>query len=73
MTLVIWGGEFGRTPISQQSGGRDNIPVGFTMRMAGGGVRGGLSVGISKADFLGRGLELCGDVCSFGRESLSKS
>ena len=44
-TLVIWGGEFGRTPMSEQSGGRDHNPNGFTMWMAGGGVRGGQIVG----------------------------
>jgi len=43
-TLVIWGGEFGRTPMSQGSGkgyGRDHHPYGFSMWMAGGGIRGG--------------------------------
>jgi hypothetical protein len=44
-TLVIWGGEFGRTPMSEQSGGRDHNPNGFTMWMAGGGVRGGQTIG----------------------------
>jgi hypothetical protein len=42
-TLVVWGGEFGRTPTVQgKSTGRDHNPYGFTMWMAGGGVRGGL-------------------------------
>jgi Protein of unknown function (DUF1501) len=41
-TLVVWGGEFGRTPTSEgQNGGRDHNPRGFTMWMAGGGIRGG--------------------------------
>jgi len=40
-TLVIWGGEFGRTPMSEQGDGRDHNPTGFTMWMAGGGVKGG--------------------------------
>ena len=40
-TLVIWGGEFGRTPAAQGSDGRDHHPYGFTMWLAGGGVRGG--------------------------------
>jgi hypothetical protein len=40
-TLVIWGGEFGRTPQSEKGDGRDHNPTGFTMWMAGGGVRGG--------------------------------
>lgn len=41
-TLVIWGGEFGRTPMAQGSDGRDHNPFGFTMWMAGGGVKGGV-------------------------------
>jgi hypothetical protein len=44
-TLVIWGGEFGRTPMSEQGDGRDHNPYGFTMWMAGGGVRGGQAIG----------------------------
>jgi len=40
-TLVIWGGEFGRTPMSQGSRGRDHHHLGFTMWLAGGGVKGG--------------------------------
>lgn len=44
-TLVVWGGEFGRTPTAQGSNGRDHNPEGFTMWMAGGGVRGGLRYG----------------------------
>lgn len=40
-TLVVWGGEFGRTPQSEKGDGRDHNPTGFTMWMAGGGVRGG--------------------------------
>lgn len=44
-TLVIWGGEFGRTPMSEQGGGRDHNPTGFTMWMAGGGVKGGQTYG----------------------------
>lgn len=40
-TLVVWGGEFGRTPMAQGSDGRDHNPYGFTMWLAGGGVRGG--------------------------------
>lgn len=41
-TLVIWGGEFGRTPTAEGKDGREHHPFGFTMWMAGGGVRGGL-------------------------------
>ena len=44
-TLVVWGGEFGRTPMSEKGDGRDHNPYGFTMWMAGGGVRGGRSIG----------------------------
>jgi uncharacterized protein (DUF1501 family) len=40
-TLVVWGGEFGRTPMAQGSDGRDHNPYGFTMWMAGGGIKGG--------------------------------
>jgi len=40
-TLVVWGGEFGRTPIVQGANGRDHNPQGFTMWLAGGGVQGG--------------------------------
>ncbi|MCY3776695.1 MAG: DUF1501 domain-containing protein [Candidatus Aminicenantes bacterium] len=44
-TLVLWGGEFGRTPVAQGSDGRDHNPQGFTMWMAGGGVKPGFSYG----------------------------
>ena len=44
-TLVIWGGEFGRTPMSEKGDGRDHNPTGFTMWMAGGGVAGGRTIG----------------------------
>jgi hypothetical protein len=44
-TLVIWGGEFGRTPTAQGGDGRDHNPEGFTMWMAGGGVKGGMAYG----------------------------
>jgi hypothetical protein len=46
-TLVLWGGEFGRTPTCQGAGkdGRDHNPEGFTMWMAGGGVRAGIQYG----------------------------
>ena len=44
-TLVIWGGEFGRTPHAQAGNGRDHNNKGFTMWMAGGGVKGGFSYG----------------------------
>jgi uncharacterized protein (DUF1501 family) len=40
-TLIIWAGEFGRTPFSQGSNGRDHNPRGFSVWLAGGGVRGG--------------------------------
>ena len=44
-TLVIWGGEFGRTPTSENGDGRDHNHHGFSMWMAGGGVRGGMTYG----------------------------
>lgn len=44
-TLVLWGGEFGRSPEAQASKGRDHHNLGFTMWMAGGGIRGGQIVG----------------------------
>jgi hypothetical protein len=44
-TLVIWGSEFGRLPMSQSGNGRDHNPHGFTMWFAGGGVKGGRTVG----------------------------
>lgn len=44
-TLVIWGGEFGRMPVSQGSGGRDHNPQGFMAWMAGAGIKGGVSYG----------------------------
>ena len=40
-TLVLWGGEFGRTPMAQGKDGRDHNPFGFTMWLAGGGIKGG--------------------------------
>jgi len=44
-TLVIWGGEFGRTPTAQGKDGRDHNPEGFTMWLAGGGVKPGFAYG----------------------------
>jgi hypothetical protein len=44
-TLVIWGGEFGRTPMSESRGGRDHHPDAFTMWLAGGGIKGGQTIG----------------------------
>ncbi len=44
-TLVVWGGEFGRTPQSEKGDGRDHNPWGFTMWMAGGGIKGGQTIG----------------------------
>ena len=44
-TLVIWGGEFGRTPMSEKGNGRDHNPTGFSIWMAGGGVKGGQVIG----------------------------
>ena len=44
-TLVIWGGEFGRTPMSEKGDGRDHNPTGFSIWMAGGGIQGGQAIG----------------------------
>ncbi len=44
-TLVIWAGEFGRTPMAQGTNGRDHNPSGFTVWMAGGGIKGGTVYG----------------------------
>jgi len=44
-TLVVWGGEFGRTSTSESGDGRDHNHWGFTMWLAGGGVRGGMAYG----------------------------
>jgi Protein of unknown function (DUF1501) len=46
-TLVLWGGEFGRTPTLQGKDGRDHNPHAFTMWMAGGGVKPGFSYGVT--------------------------
>jgi hypothetical protein len=44
-TLVVWGGEFGRTPMNEKTKGRDHNPYGFSMFMAGGGIKPGLTFG----------------------------
>jgi hypothetical protein len=44
-TLVVWGGEFGRTPASENASGRDHNHWGFSMWLAGGGVKGGIAYG----------------------------
>ena len=44
-TLVIWGGEFGRTPVAENANGRDHNPHGFTMWLAGGGIKPGITYG----------------------------
>jgi len=44
-TLIVWAGEFGRTPFSQGSDGRDHNPLGFSIWLAGGGVKGGTVYG----------------------------
>jgi len=44
-TLVLWGGEFGRTPTAEGDNGREHHPFGFTMWLAGGGVKGGMTYG----------------------------
>jgi hypothetical protein len=44
-TLVIWGGEFGRTPTAENADGREHHPFGFTIWLAGGGIKGGMTYG----------------------------
>jgi hypothetical protein len=44
-TLVVWGGEFGRTPFNEKGNGRDHNPWGFSMWMAGGGIKAGQTIG----------------------------
>lgn len=44
-TLVVWGSEFGRTPVTQNGSGRDHNPAGYSMWLAGGGIRGGTVYG----------------------------
>lgn len=44
-TLVVWGGEFGRTPTAEGTDGREHHPFGFSMWLAGGGVKGGMAYG----------------------------
>jgi hypothetical protein len=46
-TLVIWGGEFGRTPTAEGTDGREHHPFGFTMFLAGGGVKSGMTYGVT--------------------------
>ncbi len=48
-TLVVWGGEFGRMPMSEQGTGRDHNPWGYTVWLAGGGVKGGFAHGATDA------------------------
>src|SRR2546423_3771670 len=48
-TLLIWGGEFGRMPMSEGSNGRDHNPHGFCMWLAGGGIKGGQVIGSTDA------------------------
>ena len=55
-TLVVWGGEFGRTPVSESGNGRDHNHYGFTMWMAGGGIKGGMAYGATD-DFGFRAVE----------------
>jgi uncharacterized protein (DUF1501 family) len=48
-TLVLWGGEFGRSPEAQDGKGRDHHNLGFSMWLAGGGIRGGQVIGATDA------------------------
>jgi uncharacterized protein (DUF1501 family) len=55
-TLVVWGGEFGRTPSTEGNNGRDHSPYGYSMWLAGGGIRGGQVIGATD-DFGFRAVE----------------
>ncbi len=55
-TLVVWAGEFGRTPVMQGRKGRDHNPYGFSVWMAGGGIKGGKVIGATD-DFGFRAIE----------------
>ena len=55
-TLVVWTGEFGRTPVMQGGNGRDHSPYGFSSWLAGGGIRGGKVIGATD-DFAFRAVE----------------
>src|SRR5262249_16158729 len=59
-TLVFWGGEFGRTPGAQNRDGRDHHPYGFSVWLAGGGIKGGQAYGATD-DF---GYHAVTDRCS---------
>ncbi len=48
-TVIVWAGEFGRIPMSEGGNGRDHNPHGFSMRFAGGGVKGGQVIGATDA------------------------
>ena len=50
-TLIVWAGEFGRTPFAQSTDGRDHNPFGFSVWLAGGGIKGGVAHG--RTDELG--------------------
>ena len=56
-TLVVWGGEFGRTPVSQGGNGRDHHKQGFSLWLAGGGIRGGQAYGSHRRTGLSRRRE----------------
>ena len=56
-TLVVWATEFGRTPGSQHGNGRDHHPYGFSVWMAGGGIRGGIAHGATDELRISRGRE----------------
>jgi uncharacterized protein (DUF1501 family) len=49
-TLVVWMGEFGRTPIINRTAGRDHFPVAWSTVLAGGGVKGGQAIGRTEKD-----------------------
>ena len=73
-TLVVWGGEFGRTPFFQgtvdEKAGRDHNPWGFTMLMAGGGVKGGQTIGTPTSSACARSRNRITSTTSTPRSSI---
>ncbi len=58
-TLVVWGGEFGRTPATRRDDGRDHNATGFSMWMAGGGVKGGMRYGATDEFGISAAVDKC--------------
>ena len=77
-TIVVWGGEFGRTPVSESGTGRDHNPYGFTMFVAGGGFKGGMAYGATdefgfKAEQIESRSMICTPQCSISSAWITPS